>query len=240
MGWSAKTVSIYLKVEGINDEFIERFLEHAARCYSLKHCYNRLATAPMEDQPEANIRIMDDSKRNRAKYQRVPYPKVWLREGLDVIDWPNAIMHLLCLGIIPTTMQLIQNWLKATRRNTAFRKANAVHLEGCVQLGIEWFNVLRYVGDSFGHWVSKNYLSFGRLMPWFYQNISALEQEAITMELPADQKKWLKKHNEYWLKCRGIDTKGLKEELIERVTFHMAQDPQPSILVEPPPSSRIG
>ena len=94
-------------------------------------------------------------------------------------------MHLLCLGITPTTITLIQNWLKATRRNTAFRKANAVHLEGCVQLGgIEWFNVLRFAGDSLGHWVSENYLSFGRLMPWFYQNISALEHEAIIMEIP--------------------------------------------------------
>ena len=223
-GWSANNATAYLKVEGLNDEFITRFMEHANNCYSLI-----VAEESANDYPE----IIADSKRHPAKYKRVPFPPPWNRDGFEIGDNPDVIMHLIFLGIVDSTTQLIQAWLKATKRNAAFIEANASNLDPLIKMDIQWLNVLRYTGRAFGHWVSENYLGFARVMPWFYQNISSVAPSVVKLPPVRHQKKWLKHHNEYWLKARGLDTTGNATVLTKRVAEYLAQDQPPPVTKEP-------
>ena len=70
-------------------------------------------------------------------------------------------------------------------------------------------------------------------MPWFYQNI----EEAVQFNdnIPPDglaPKKYLKKHNQYWLKVRGLDDSGSAELLRDRVAEYMALPNPPQALPE--------
>lgn len=229
-GWSSHNVSAYLKVEGLNDEFISMVLEHATRAYSLKTA----RAAPANDEfATYYTTVLKDAERFPEKYERVPYPAAWNRDGFELQSYPDVIMHLIFLGIVDDTMQLTQNWLKATKRNTAFIKANAYHLEALTRMDIQWINVLRYTGEGFGHWVSENYLGFARVMPWFYQNIEAVAPEEIVLPPESTQKGWTKKQNEHWLKCRGLDTTGSAVELRRRVEENMAKKEPPPVVQEP-------
>lgn len=232
LGWSQKMTSAYLKVEGLNDEFANRFWEYAINGYSLELCRRSVAAVGLEQQSERNKSVLNHAAEMPALYKCVPSPAVWSREGLDVADWANALMHLLCLGVIKTMVFKIQVWLKRTSRNTAFRRDNAKQLEAIVVMSIEWMNLLRFEGDALGGWVSENFLGFGRVMPWFYQNLASLEKET-PIELPDDPKKWLKKHYIHWLDCRGLDSEGYVEELRDRVANYMAEDPPPEVLPVP-------
>lgn len=232
-GWSSHNVSAYLKVEGLNDEFIALVLEHATNAYSLMTAQAAQAESENQDIASYYATIVKDAERYPAKYQQVPYPAAWNRDGFELHHHPDVIMHLMFLGIVDDTMQLTQNWLKATKRNAAFIKANAPHLDPLTKMDIQWINVLKYTGEGFGHWVSENYLGFARVMPWFYQNIDEVAPEPIILPPEATQKGWTKKHNEHWLKCRGLDTAGTAVELRKRVEKYMAQATPPPLIQEP-------
>ena len=231
-GWSSHNVSTYLKVEGLNQEFISRTMEHATRCYALDMARSAQDNPNNECAAYYNT-ILRDAEQYPHHYQLVPFPPAWNRDGFELRHHPDVIMHLLFLGIVDDSMQLIQNWLKATKRNTAFIKANSGQLEPLIKMDIQWINILRYTGAGFGHWVSENYLGFARLMTWFYQNIQYLEPEVVILPPEEGQKGWNKKHNEHWLKLRGLDASGKADELKNRVEAYMAQTDTPPVIPEP-------
>ncbi len=142
-------------------------------------------------------------------------------------------MHLTGLGLVPTTMNLVQAYLKATQKNSAFIAKTAPVLEPIVSLSIDWCNAQRYTGEGFGHWVSENYLAFARLMPWYYQGIDAIV--APVVELPPESriKSWRKDHCEQWLRSRGQDTSGLLPDLRDRVANLLQQDEPPPVIPQP-------
>jgi hypothetical protein len=223
-GWSSTNVEAYLRVEGINDEFIEIFMQYAQRCYSLSIA---------EANPGLYNNILMDKEKHPERYQRVPYPPPWQRIGLTLRDHPDVIMHLVYLGCVDTTMQLTQSWLKATKRNTAFISTCAEYLDPMIHMDIQWINILKYTGAGFGHWVSENYLGFARLMPWFYQNIAAVAPDVVVLPPESQQRTWLKQHNEYWLKCRGLPSDGNAPDLRKRVAEFLSAPNQPPIIREP-------
>ncbi len=221
-GWSAKNVSAYLKVEGLNDEFISRVMDHATRSYALK-----MAMEATTEEVDYYNTILDEAKKHPERYGPVPSPPTWDRDGFGIRQNPDVIMHMVFLGICDDTVQLVQSWLKATRRNSTFIKQNASRLKPLVDMDLQWINVLTYTGEAFGHWVSENHLGFARIMPWFYQNIADIRQEAVNLPPEKAQKGWTKKHNEHWLRLRGLDTSGKADELRQRVADYMAMDDVP-------------
>ena len=230
-GWSEKNVNAYLQVEGLNDSFINRMLEHANRCIS-----HQVAREEAKDPNCAKYYkvILEEAAASPEKYQRVPFPAAWTREGFNLSCHPDVIMHMLFLGIVDDVVQLTQNWLKATKRNAEFIRITAVRIEPLVKMDIQWVNVLRYTGEGFGHWVSENYLGFSRVMRWFYQNISDVAPEIIELPPENTQRSWTKKQNEHWLKQRGVDTTGKKAlELRAEVAELMALEKPPEVIKEP-------
>lgn len=224
-GWSAKNVSAYLKVEGLNDEFISRVMDHATRSYALM-----IATVETTDDcPTYYTRIRREAEEYPERYGPVPIPPTWTRDRFGIHLNPDVIMHMVFLGVVDDTMQLTQSWLKATKRNSRFIKQNASRLKPLVDMDLQWINVLTYTGEAFGHWVSENFLGFARVMPWFYQNIGDVHPEHIVLPPEKQQKGWTKKHNEHWLKLRGLDTSGRADELRKRVEDYMALDDVPPV-----------
>ena len=227
-GWSDANATAYLKVETLNTEFIDNFLKHAFRCYSLRKCSN-----PETGDLTENERLtLEDSKRNPKMYQKVPDPPMWVKEGSDLSDlWPNVIMHLMCLGVIKTVVQRVVTFLTKKKKMTDFGRKNANFLVSMSKMTIQWLTILEWQGV---HWVSENYLSFGRVMKWFFQNIDDLIDET-PVEIPYNlpQKKWNKIHNQAWLQQRGQEDEGTALELANKVAELMKNQPPLPVLIEP-------
>lgn len=107
-------------------------------------------------------------------------------------------------------------------------------------MSIEWIPIQPYQGGKMGGWVSENFLGFSRILLWFFQNIDAAVESTTDFAPPDDlpQHKWLHRHNKYWLQVRGLDTKGNRAELKERVAQIMKNGaPEPKAAPEIPTAS---
>ena len=73
----------------------------------------------------------------------------------------------------------------------------------------------------------------------FFQNIVNAVEMTVDLAPPEGMPpdKWLHRHNKYWLQIRGLDTKGGKSELKERVAgFLAAGAPAPLPTPDIPPA----
>ena len=223
-GWSTKNCEAYLRIEGLNPEIIKVFMEHAVNAASL--------TLGCSEAQRQVINV--EAARNPDKFARMPYPALWSRPGVELATHLDVIMHMLFLGVVKSTINLIKKWLTTLNKNSTFTEENAPYLESFKKMSLDWLRILPYGSGKLGGWVSENYLGFSRIFLWFYQNIE--EATTINKDIPPPnlpQKKWLVSHNRYWLRTRGLDTEGLAAELSKRVADFMKQDPVPEPLPVP-------
>jgi hypothetical protein len=222
--WTTANCEAYLRVECLNADAIHSIMEHARRALA----YLKVLQDPNQD-PEAAAIIRREQEANPSRYQMWKFPAVWDREGVEMVVNIDSIMHLLFLGIVKSSVLIIQEWLVSMRKNDSFIRNNAKHLEHLADMSIDWLRVIKYTGGKLGGWVSENYLGFARVCQWFYQNIGeampAPDDSIPPPHLPQD--KWLVRHNRGWLKARGLDTSGKAEDLSKRVASFMRQDPVP-------------
>ena len=140
----------------------------------------------------------------------------------------DAIMHLIFLGLVKSLVLLIMEWFALYGLDAEFRRRQEKILEPLRKMGLDWLNVMLYKGEKLGGWVSENYLGFSRIMVWFYQNIDQLPRTNQQINAPPDglpQKNWTKKHNEHWLRSRGIkyDNKAKAKDLEKMVAGYLAK-----------------
>jgi len=227
-GWTKANCKHFLNIEGINDKFVEKFQAHADRALALRSASG-----------EAKRELLHDCSKHPGPYQQVPYPPLWDRVGQDLCDTIDALMHLVFLGIVNTTMGKIQGALISNEKNAAFIDGCSKYLKSILAMSLDWLKVRGYSGGKFYGWNSENYQGFARLMQWFYQNFS--EYPAKTdphKHAPPDgkpQKRWTVEEHKYWLKIRNLDVKGNKADLVSRVGEYMKHVPVP----EPVPSPVI-
>jgi hypothetical protein len=225
-GWSPQNVACYLKVETITTAYINEFQKHANYAFSLHEVENNGLDQKLVQE------LQKDARKYPHKYRQLPPAPSWTKEGAELqAMWPNVIMHLICLGVIRTTVEAIAKYLTATKKSSAFSRKCGPLLNPFAKMNIQWLKILPWKGC---HWVSENYHGFGRLMPWFYQIIDTLiAEKKVTLPPEQDQKKWLKIHNQHWLQCRGISTEGNAKDLSQRVANKMKETPPPKLKEEP-------
>ena len=227
--WTTQQYEAFLEVEGLSTKFIEKAMEHSSRSFSLEIA---------RQNPQKYQAIITAAELDPVQYGKVPYPPAWDRPTIGLDLHPDVIMHLLFLGVVKTTILQIQSCLSAQSKLNSFRKSTESYLKEFQKVHIEWIPIQPYQGERMGGWVSENYLGFSRLMPWFFQNIVNAVEMTVDLAppegLPPD--KWLHRHNKYWLQVRGLDTKGKKNELKERVASFLATgapDPLPTPDIPP-------
>lgn len=230
-GWSNQNCESFLENEGMSTKYINIVMEHCARSYSLKVAKNT---------PQKYASILKDAKENPTKYAKAPYPSPWSRPTVALELHPDVIMHLIFLGIVKTTVTQIQNCLSAQSKLASFLKSTENYLKELQTMTVEWIAIQPYQAGKMGGWVSENYLGFSRILPWFFQNI-AEAVELSTDFLPPEglpQNKWLHRHNKYWLQIRGLNAKGNRTELKERVAETISKGaPEPLPAPEIPTAS---
>ena len=127
------------------------------------------------------------------------------------------IMHLFFLGVVKTVIKLVQFFLKCRLRKENFVRKVQGRLEDIAALKLMWCKAVPHKQGSFGGWVSENYVALGKLIKWFYSDITEIVETEEWVEPVGPQVKWTKKQNAGWLKMRGLDSKGTAAELSVRV-----------------------
>lgn len=219
-GWKNQQCSAYLQVEGLDEKAIEKVLEHASRCFSL---------GVAKSDPAKYRPIINDAQKNPSKYQKMAHFATWIRPGMTLELHPEAIMHLLFLGVEKTVLGQVQSWHVAQNKWSSFARSIKNYLDAFQTMTIDWIAVLPYKGGKLGGWVSENFLGFSRIQLWFFQNMS---EAAVTPDNDAPpegipQHRWTHKQNKYWLRVRHLDTRGKKSVIAQRVADYLSRPDPP-------------
>ena len=213
-GWSRKNCDMFLQVEGFNQLIIDRIMLHTIRAHSL-------VVAVGEEKEELDEAAQADP----AAYQKMPDPPSWVRPGSTIEDHLEAIMHELFHGGVSSVMDLIQVSCKRRGCNPAFIKKVQAQMAPLLDISCDWLKLKMYKGEKFAGFISENYLAYARIFPWLYQNYSEClptgdpHKDKPPIHLPFE--KWTKKNLAYWLRVRGLSTKGDKPALKYRAGTYL-------------------
>jgi len=212
-GWSNKNAKAYLRVHGLNAEAIEAITECATKC----RLYKSVTDAAGRDPTRPEIMALEEERERKPELFRMwKFPSLWVR-GVQLNQHIDVIMHLLFLGVVKTTMQMIQQWTKERGKHNAFLQYSKGAFESVQKLGLDWCRCVPYKNGKLGGWVSENYLSAARLMNWFYGTIDDIACDPTFTEPDRPMNKWTKLHNQGWLGIRGLDTTGNADQVRARV-----------------------
>ena len=84
--------------------------------------------------------------------------------NLNLDQFIDVIMHLIFLGIIKATNGLIQKWIGIALKLNQFKLSFKKIFPPIVNMGLDWCKLI----DTEAGWVSDNYLTFARIMKWYY------------------------------------------------------------------------
>jgi len=204
-GWSLNNVKSYLRVHGLNNEILSSFAEYLSRV--------------------KNAAIGTSSK-------TWSNPVLWER-GTTLNQHVDVVMHLLFLGVIKTTMQMVHEWMKKRGKCSTFISYTAGTLETIQQLGLRWCQCIPYKSGKLGGWVSENYVAASKLMTWLYCSIGIVAADGIYVEPQRPYHSWTKIQNTAFLQSRGLSAVGNASELKSRVNDLFQQPGGPPPVLPP-------
>jgi hypothetical protein len=132
-------------------------------------------------------------------------------------------MHLLFLGLVSTTVIMVQDWAGIRNKATHLQKTLEQLTLKIEKKHLSWCRVSAYRGKKLGGWFSDAYLGFARLLPWMYSILLSDEfKTAPPYEAPTKpQKNWTRAENSSWLGAHGLSRNGKAKDLSQRVQHHM-------------------
>jgi hypothetical protein len=230
--WDKKTGAAYLRIFSINTESATCVIDNASR----KHEFD-LAESKKDEFPETYKWFKMDMEKNPDYYCQWKIPAFWERE-VELSQFVDAVMHLCFLGVFKNTIKMTKEWLKCQQKHPSFLRFAEGMLDPLQSMNLSWCNVLNFYDGNFSGWVSENHLALARLSKWFYSGIRLLKKEKDFVEPPVRVQLWYKADCEKWLKLRGLDSEGKKDELVKRIEeLKNSHDGPPPVL--PPKGGSI-
>jgi len=147
--WAVGEGHEYLRLCGLQDEYIKQYCSLA---------YNqRVEKVPFQD-----IVYPD-------------FPPSWLRD-VDLFRYIDSPMHLLFLGVVDSTIDLLKMALSNMSMHAGFARRTNASLEKLRKLSLDFARAGLFSGNKFttGSWVSEQYLAFSRVCKSVYGDLDAL------------------------------------------------------------------
>ena len=126
-------------------------------------------------------------------------------------------------------------WLGIRRRQASFNRFAIGLLQKIECLQLDWCRIIAFRKETFGGWISENWLALSRVMKWFFSRLDDLSEDPPYEEPTTHPSAW--KHDELkdWLRAHGLPRVGNKAYLEEQVLRYIGEDadlPYPD-LVQP-------
>jgi hypothetical protein len=177
--------------------------------------------------------MIHDKQINPMLYANWIPPALW-DHGVQLEQHIDVVMHLLFLGVVRTTLEMVQEWSKRRGKNAAFIRYLEGTLESLQVLDIDWYRCMANKSGKFGVWVLENYVGASRLLTWLYSCIDTIAPDLSFEEPTIQQNKWTRRQNSTWLSIRGLTTSGMAQEVSERVKHYQNQPQGPPEILPPP------
>jgi hypothetical protein len=226
--WPESTCRVWLKVHGINERIIDQIMDHALNAITLKD-----ATANKENEPGTYDVVIKDYNDNPYNYQRWSPLAVWDLPHVVIDQHIDIIMHMIFLGVAKRINTGILEWATLRRRRAAFVEYAKDVLEMVKVLQLDWCKVLGYREGTLGGWVSDQHLGWVRVAKWFYGTLGELAVDPGFVEPDRPFERWTLKHNQAWLRVRGLDSSGPALTLRARVHEYRNQEGGPPAILPP-------
>ena len=231
--WNVLQTKAFLKANALNDKSIAGIML-CAKGSLLK----QNAIAMRENDPDHYNLIMERAKQSPHLYEKWVKPVIW-NSGMDMDQVICIIMHLLFLGLSKHMMSSVQNWAKTQRKGKAFTAYAKGLLEAVAKLNVPWCKPQPYGEGTAGSWVSEDYLSLAKIMPWFYSMLDEVKGDKEDVDLDTyvvgDLDCWGKETCKLFLQVRNLDITGSSDALKKRAHSYMDRPGgPPKPLVEQP------
>ena len=210
--WSRKGGEAYLTVMGLNEIFIEKFLDHSQNMYFMSN----IDSVKTEHQ-NYYYQLMKESPE---KFEPYPLPKVWF-PPFGIETFVDAPMHLLFHGIVKDVNRLTLDWLSAFGIKSKVLQSFSKYFGIIFDMKLEWIKVIPIGEGSFSGLVIENWMGLCRILKWMYSIISHIYPFASEVKDPVHipVSRWNGDHYKNWLKKRGLAQSGtvavLREKVIE-------------------------
>ena len=203
--WSETSTFVYCGAHGINVQGTKKLIDSVNNKLALEYHTSK-------DIQEVNKQNADsllvDFKRNEKKYDIWCGGPFW-NSSLSLNQFVDAIMHLVFLGVTKATQQLINSWIKVTKRSGVFNTVRKDIFKPITAMGLDWCKLL----DNESGWVSDNLLAFARVIKWYYYPITTLKPEKKYVEPLTAVNDWTKPMCKEWLKAHGLKIDGKVSDL---------------------------
>jgi hypothetical protein len=140
--------------------------------------------------------------------------------GIPLHAFTNTPMHLIPLGVGKMVFFWIMTWSARRGRKNVF-VAIAKGVDGrykLIETAVATVTLLpSTIKDKWGGWVSKNYASLLCVALWVFAPIMTIDDADAYTNPTCDPTKWTVKMYQLWLQARGLDAKGKRNDLLERV-----------------------
>jgi len=144
--WSTKAASAYIQTLGINTSTNEEI------------CKNALS--------------IRDHRRHNTNNPSPPIwkvPSLWLR-GVPLSAHIDAPMHLLFLGIVKASINLMHDWATNKKKTKEFIRSAGFNLHRIKSIHLSWCKVIPYSNEGTTGWISENYVAISKIFPWFFSS----------------------------------------------------------------------
>jgi hypothetical protein len=228
--WTKKQAEEYLAYFCFQKKFVDKVIQASENIRVLE-----TANKNQDKDPQHYADVMEMVLEDEDSFTPVECPPLWNR-GVALHQHIDVLMHLVFLGAVDGTLKFIHEWLKQHTKYASFMRLANTRLNVIRRLNLKWCKTMPYKGNKLGGWVSENYLALARVCKWFFLILEGVgrDEEEYTEPTKTDTTKWTVKENRKWLKVRGLDTKGLAEELRRRVAEFIEQPGGPPPILPPP------
>ena len=128
-------------------------------------------------------------------------------------------MHLFFLGVVKAFMDTVYKWAASASKATAVQQLWAQRLDAL--RSVKWM-VVRPMSAS-GNWVSENYVSLCRLLPWFFSDLHLVVPSAVYEAPNRPFSRYTKKMNEDFLKACGVEPSTFCDMEPSELKMHVSQ-----------------
>jgi hypothetical protein len=135
------------------------------------------------------------------------------------------------MAIPESSSQLTFRWFKLQGKGATFLQFAAKLIGGqgpLKKMQLSWLDLTLLTREKFGGWVAVHFIAFSRLMKWVFSAANFVSPDDIYEEPESPpSNRWLVKELAGWLgwlKCRGLETTGLKSDLLERILKYYDQE----------------
>jgi hypothetical protein len=210
--WKMGQGLVYMTDNCLNKKYAHVHVTRASnRCLYNKAKNNDQRNTVRSDQ------IIADQLINPNRYLPLPIPSLYTR-GVPLHAFTDTPMHLIPLGIGKSVFFRIMTWSARRGRKKVFVAIAKSLMEDINSLNLPWLTLLpSTIKDKWGGWVSKNYASLLRVALWIFAPIMTIDDADAYSDPIGDPKKWTVKMYQVWLRVRGLDSKGKRQTLSERV-----------------------